>query len=353
MSKQSGPTLPEPRTWRELLATLITDPGERQRIAMASGIGEVTLRRWAKNVTPPRTYTLRPLVIALAGYEELITRLILQEFPTFSPSERPLFSQGDKREAQEGEESERIPEESERIPNEVYERVLGAHTATTDSLRLWTICKHVLRAALQQLDPERLGLSISIAQCLLPAQESEERWVHFLWESIELGTTPWKTEFSQRMLFLGSESLAGYAVTSGLPAVSQNLRQDAVILPVRLEPHEESAVAFPLLRSGHLIAGCLLVSSTRTEFFTPRRLLLVERYADLATLGFADTDFVERGHVDLYPMADTPTQLTAFAAFRKRTVELMRSSALKQLPVSLQQAEHVVRTHLAQELVTR
>lgn len=346
MSMQSSPALPEPHSWRELLATLITDPVERQRIARDSGIGEVTLRRWASSETTPRPYTLRPLVTALPGYAELLTRLILEELPNFSPSEHPRFSRTDEREAQEA-------EESERIPIEVYERVLAAHTSTTDSLRLWTICKHVLRAALKQLDPKRLGLSISIAQCLHPQEISEDRRVRVLWESVELGTTPWRSELSQRMLFLGSESLAGYAVTSALPAVSQNLRQDAAILPVRLEPYEESAAAFPLLRAGHLIAGCLLIASTRPEFFTPRRLLLLERYADLATMGFADSDFVERERIDLHPMAETPAQLAAFSTFRQRTVELMRSSALGQQPMSLQQAEHAVRLQLAQELVIR
>jgi hypothetical protein len=349
MSTQSGPTLPEPPTWRELLATLIADPGERARIAADSGIGEVTLRRWAHNETNPRPYTLRPLVAALGQYEELLTRLILLEYPSFSPGERPQFV---RREGQDDPEGKRT-DETERIPNEVFERVLAIYTTTTDTLRLWTICKHILRAALQQLDPRRQGLSISIAQCLHCGEDGEEPWVHFLWERIELGTTTLRSELSQRMLFLGSESLAGYAVTSGLPAVSQNLRLDAALLPVRLEPLEESAVAFPLLRSGHLIAGCLLVTSTRPDFFTPGRLQLLEHYANLATLGFADADFTERGYIDLYPMADTPTQTRAFKDFRRRTLELMRSSTLKQQPLSLYQAEHAVRLQLSRELTAR
>jgi hypothetical protein len=348
MSMHPSPAvpLPEPQTWRELVGLLIADPEVKRRLADASGIGEVTLRRWASGETTPRIYALRPLVQSLPAYEELLVRLIRKEFPTFSPSEHPQFSSAGEHEAP-GE------VEAERIPVEVYERVMAAHTSTTDSLRLWTICKHVLRAALWQLDPKRHGLQISIVQCMHPPEGSEDRRVHALWESIEMGTSPWSSELSKRLLFLGSESLAGYAVTSALPAVSQNLRQDEPILPVRQELYEESAAAFPLLRAGQLIAGCLLIASTRQEFFTPRRLLLLERYADLATLGFGDADFVQRGRIDLYPMADTPTQLAAFSDFRRRTVELMRAGAREHHPLSLQQAEQAVRLQLAQELVVR
>src|SRR5207245_4269002 len=111
------------------------------------------------------------------------------------------------------------------------------------------------------------------------------------------GTPPWRTD-QITPLFLGTESLSSYAVTSARPALCQNLRTNPVYLPVRVEAYEESAVAYPLLQ-GERVGGCLLAAAAQAAFVTPPRLQLVNGYADLAVLARQDDQFSETQAIQL------------------------------------------------------
>src|SRR5229473_2992241 len=110
--------LSEPKTWRQVLATLIGDARERKRISQTSGIDEVTLKRYAENKTKSiRSHMLRSLVAAVpAEGRSLLIALIQEEYPAFSFAEfAPVDGLDPPKEV------------SERIQLEVYERVLRAH----------------------------------------------------------------------------------------------------------------------------------------------------------------------------------------------------------------------------------
>ena len=47
-----------PRTWRELLRTIIKDPNEKKRLAQALDINPFTLIRWVNDETDPRAQNL-------------------------------------------------------------------------------------------------------------------------------------------------------------------------------------------------------------------------------------------------------------------------------------------------------
>jgi hypothetical protein len=333
-------TSSEPETWRQLLATRISDLDERKRIAQLAGVDEVTLKRYAEGRTKRiRPHLLRPLVAAWPSEERpLLIRLILEEFPDFVPSEQSEASSLNGLNA---------TATMTAIPLEVYERALHAHATTPQSLRFWVISNLVLGAALEQLDPgsHPMGVEIILVQCMR-CQHSET--VGCLQETLLLGTPPWRTD-QITPLFLGTESLSGYVVTTTRPAICQNLRMNPAFLPVRVEEYEESAVAYPLLQ-GERVGGCLLVAAAQTDFFTPARLQLVNAYADLAALALRDDQFYEKQAIQLRTMPASNVQQAHFASFRRRVNEMI--SASDHRVANIVEAEQVVWRQLAEELMS-
>lgn len=328
----------EPETWRHLLAMRISDLDERRRIAQLAGVDEVTLKRYAEGKTRRiRPHLLWPLVAAWPSEERpLLTRLILEEFPDFIPSDQPASVNGLNRTGA-----------PTGISPEVYERALHAHATTPLSNRFWVISNLVLCAALEQLDPEPhpVGVEVVLVQCM-PCHHNES--VGCLRETFLLGTPPWKTD-QATPLFLGAESLSGYSVTTARPAICQNLRTNPSFLPVRVEAYEESAVAYPLLQ-GERVGGCLLVAAAQADFFTPTRLQLVNAYADLAVLAMQDDQFYEKLAIQLRAMPATDVQLAHFASFRKRVNEI--SNAPSRKVADIEQAEQLAWNQIAEELMS-
>src|SRR5262249_52296113 len=98
-------------------------------------------------------------------------------------------------------------------------RVLELHASAPDESRFWSICTAVLAEAVKQLDPDTLGISLSIIQCLLSGNGT----VSCLREYVALGTSPWLDQIEMRTRFLGTESLAGKAVSSGQRTIVEEI----------------------------------------------------------------------------------------------------------------------------------
>jgi hypothetical protein len=167
-------------------------------------------------------------------------------------------------------------------------------------------------------------------------------------ETCLLGSPPWRTD-QLTPLFLGAESLSGYAVTTARPAICQNLRTNPAFLPARVEAYEESAVAYPLLQ-GERVGGCLMVATAQIDFFTPPRLRLVNAYADLAVLALRDDQFYEKQAIQLRTMPATDVQQTHFASFRRRVNEMI--NAPDRQVANIVEAEQLVWSQLAEELMS-
>ncbi|HEX6479933.1 MAG TPA: helix-turn-helix transcriptional regulator, partial [Ktedonobacteraceae bacterium] len=186
----------ETHTWRTLLGTILQDLQERQRIATELGMNPMTLIRWANNETKPRVQNLQQLLRALpVKYRQPMIELLTIEFPEFA---LVVKSSVDEDSAQE-------------IPSAFYTGVLRAHATTARQQRFWSISNLILQQALGQLDSNQLGMEITVAQCM-PASNAEK--VRSLRERIGRSTKPWTTNLEQRAMFLGIESLAGYALTT-------------------------------------------------------------------------------------------------------------------------------------------
>jgi transcriptional regulator with XRE-family HTH domain len=321
------------KAWRVLLGKIIADPHEQQRIANALGINPATLDRWANDESNnPRPQNLRRLVRALPGQREELLPLILLEFPEL---EVDAFEETDR------------DDTSSMIPSEFYMRVIEACAKTGKSQRFWAVSNLVLGQALGQLDPNNLGMAITVAQCMPPSQGAV---VRSLREVVGRGTPPWQPTLTRESLFLGVESLAGYVVTKGRPVTIENRSDRLGFYPVRWEEWEESASVAPIWFEERL-AGCLLASSTQPKYFLPFRQTLVERYAQLMMLAFNPEDFYAQRDIQLLLMPDREAQRQRAVNFRQRISDILIEAVNKHETISIEDAERMVWQQLEAELL--
>lgn len=310
-------------TWRDLLRSLIATTAGRNELAERSRIGKLTLRRWAYQDPPPHPerYRLKQFVEAVPEeMREPLLRLIRRDPSYVDFSLDGLDSDVADRadELMEGDD-----DEVDALTTVFYRRILSMVQTTAPDLRFRMVADLVLHKSLEILAPadSSAGVVVTVARCLPPLPG--EQTVRCLYCSVEQGTFPWSSLPQPNLLLLGSESMAGYVVSTRRSSVAQNLREEANYLPVRLEAHEQSSVAYPLLRSQR-VAGCLLVSSSQPAFFTAPRLAVIEELALLAGQAFHDTDYYAPSAIVLQPMPESAVQRPYFTSFRQRVSQAMR-----------------------------
>ncbi len=321
-----------PQTWRDLLGQLASHPSERQRIADALGVNSYTVSRWINNETEPRASTLKKLPDAFPSpYREQLLELIHAEF---FPHLSSLTSPGPDRVS------------TEEVSPEPLARILAAYATVSGRFRAWSIRNLTLQWAIGQLDPEQVGLQLTVVQCVPPLPAHP---VRSLCERMGVGTAPWETGVGRHLKFLGAESLSGWTVGRGEPEVVQDTGQKRGPLPVRPDPYEHSTAAWPFQREGKL-AGCLLVESTQVNYFTPLRLSWIEVYANALALSFRDEEFYDLRRIALHqvPLRSQEQEYTSLAQFRDRITRL-RSDETYQL--SEAEAEVLVLQQIEVELL--
>jgi transcriptional regulator with XRE-family HTH domain len=313
-------------TWRDLLGSVIQDPQERRRIANELGVNPVTLTRWVNKEASPRPQSLQRLLNALPQHRKALLELVVNEFEGFATDAEDSLH---------------------RIPSEFYIRVLHTLATIPQVLRFSSLCDLILQQALEQLDPQRLGLAIIVVRCMLPSQDGK---IRSLRESMGRGTHPWEGKLDQQAILLGAESLAGHAVTLGHPVTNQNLSESKSLSPGYHGLWEESATAAPIMLEGN-VAGCLLVSSTQPNYFLPSRQTLIESYADLIALAFEPWEFYEAKYIELGIVPFQEVQQAYLAGFRQRLTEIMLQAARNHHSLTITHAEQVVWQQFEEELL--
>ncbi len=152
------------------------------------------------------------------------------------------------------------------------------------------------------------------------------------------------------LILLGAESLAGYAVSSVHLVQNQNLRDRQSRDPGYPGRWEESAVAAPIMFAGG-VAGCLLVSSTRPEYFVPTRCTLVESYAELVALAFDRQEFYKPEEIALGVLPSFEVQGPLLPGFRQRVIDIMGRALRNQQSITAYQAEQLAWQQLEEELL--
>jgi transcriptional regulator with XRE-family HTH domain len=318
------------RNWRELLASLISDPRQKQMLANKLGVSPLTLMRWAEGESQPRQQNLKLLVEALPQYRDELLQSFSEEFgpPNLAESTLEL--------------------ENEEIPSAFYARVLNTHATTLTILRFWSIASLILQQAVIQLDPQQVGIALTIVQCMPPSGPKGK--VRSLRRRLGIGTGRWQSSVEEKAGFLGAESLAGYTVAQGRPMVIQDIGRDRGIYPAQPIEGEVGCAVAPILRAS-CVAGCLLVSCVRPDFFSPARSRLIQEYGDLLALAFEPQDFYELQMIDLQTMPPPAVQEDYFKGFYRRVTSLMRESSHAEHPLKVTQAEQLVWQQLEEELL--
>lgn len=289
----------EPKDWRELLGWITAEQTEMQRLVQELGVRDITIRRWVKGESDPRSQNIRRLLNSVPEHRERFMTLLSQEIDDLSEIT--------------------LGEPHQEIPPQFYTQIFQMRGTIGANQLYWSLANTVISQALSQLDPENLGLAISVVRCMVT--DRPDRKILSLRQSVGQATALWPGNLEQKAMFLGAESLAGYVVSTCHPYEVQNYKVDKEALPGHQFEQEMSAAAYPILYAGR-IAGCLLFSSTEPEYFLPpARLTLVADYAHLISLAFAPEDFIEPARVELRVMPPHSEQKRFFSTFRKRLTE--------------------------------
>ena len=309
----------EHSSWRILLGQLIHDPQERNRIANELGINPATLVRWAHNETNPRPQNLTQLlkVVASANRQKL-QESIAEEFPEFGIKINEDI----------------VEDTSIEIPSTTYSSVLHTYVTTPKRQRFWLVSNLILQEALRQLDPNLLGMTISIAQCVKPRDGNK---VRSLREHVGRGTHPWRATMRHEVAYLGIESLAGYALSSANLLSIQDRSDKPMFYPARWLDWEESSAVCPIMREGRF-AGSLIVSSTQPGYFLSYRETLIKNYAELLVLAFEPEDFYELSDIQLALMPEFEVQEQYFQTIRQRVTKIMEDGS----DMTISEAEQAV-----------
>jgi len=302
--------------WREFLSSIISNNTERDRIASDIGVHAITLVRWASGESTPRPHNMRQLLRALPKQQRNQLQQLLEKVSS------------DISELE-------IDTSEQDIPHKFMMEVLEARASIPDLLRFWSITRLVLQQALKQLDPERIGMAITVVRCM-PLRDGK---IRSLRESVGLGSPPWGGDLEEKALLLGAESLAGHVTVSCRLEQIGDLRTNKTFLPAYQVEHEVSAVACPIMYACR-VAGCLLLSSTQVDYFVPEaRLQLIRGYAHLVSLAFTPDEFYNPEDIALHIMPPPQRQQEHFDGFRRRVLQRMQSLSDSERRISSTDAE--------------
>lgn len=318
----------EPKDWRELLVWITSDPTMMQRIVQELGIRDITVKRWIRGESEPRPQNIRRLLSALPEHRERLIDLFsdaFEDFPEFSLDE---------------------PSQQE-IPAKFYTQIFQTRGTISPNQRFWSISNMVISQALGQLDPENLGMAITVVKCTVSSRHAPK--IYSLRQTVGAGTSPWPGNLEQQALFLGVESLAGHVVSACHSSEVRNYQEEREALPGHQFERELSAMAHPILYAGR-IAGCLLFSSTEPHYFMPQaRQNLVADYAHLISLAFTPEDFLDPSLIELRIMPPHREQKVYFQNFSRRLADA-RLTLYDQKDVD---AEQYVWEELESEILAR
>jgi GAF domain-containing protein len=309
--------------WRELLKLIIQEPGIRKRIDSEIGRQAVNIKRWINGKAEPRVQNLKQLLNVIPEYREQMIELLDDEYADEFYSD--------------------YVDATRDIPATFIASVLSARARTHREIRYWSLCRLIIEQAIGQLDPDRLGMAITVVRCM---KSEKFAYIRTLRESAATGTPPWPGNLDQQSMFLGAESLAGLCVSSCREVQNNDIRSNTNLLPAHQVEFELSAAAAPILLSGKC-AGCMLISSTQPDFFlSQQRLTLIRNYANLLALAFEPAEFYESSDIRLEVMPLHAIQRGYFSDFHRRTLEIVAET--KRTP---QQAEQQLLEDLEETLL--
>jgi len=241
-----------------------------------------------------------------------------------------------------------VSDGQEQIDYAFIQQVWEARATTPAHLQFWTLSGKILESALRQFDPQRMGMSITVAQLMPPSPHGS---IRSLREVAGLGNPPWSPNLEYRMRFLGADTSAGSVVLHACPEFVDDLRVQATALPICHEEYEVSAAGCPIMYANR-VAGCLLFSSTQpAQFRSEERRSLVKDYAQLLAQVFPPDQFFELAQIQLWLMPPLEIQYRTLATFQQRVNVLIKEAYTASQVLTRTQIEQQVWQQIEEELL--
>ena len=159
-------------TWREVLAHIVSDPQEKQRLCSELNIVPTTLTNWVEGEKQPSIEQFQQLLEALPDHRQILLPSIALELEQTKSDNR----EGDGRENTDpNNSSDGIASGLPDVPAEFYAQILRGHASTPQTMHSWYLGSMILYQALLQLDPERKGLSLTLVRCMSPSTNGKVR----------------------------------------------------------------------------------------------------------------------------------------------------------------------------------
>mgnify|MGYP001277199588 CR=1 FL=1 len=323
--------IPTPPSWRAILKRIIRPAGERQRLAKILDLSTMTLTRWISGESiPHKVHILRLLHVVNPALREELLDALEADFPDIRQSFK----------------SEGI----EHLSSAFFAELLNIRATTPVPLLFYLTGKTVLEKAITLLDPDRMGMAITLARCMPPVPEQHNK-ILSLKEVAGRGTPPWKADLEPESIFLGAESLAGYAMQKGHAMIVADLKAETMRQTRRTE-HEVSSAVYPIMLSGR-VAGCLIASSTQPGYFTSEYTELLEIFSHLASLAFEQDEFYPLSMISLQILPSQEVQLPIIGKFWRRSMEIQEESLQRGESISNAEAEKLALQEIEAELLAR
>src|SRR5579859_2237083 len=318
-----------PPSWTNVLQGIIKSSAERQRLSIALGVTTMTLTRWASGESKPqRPHLMHLIQVIHPNQRQELLDALEQHYPDIQ--------------------SWLEEDSTEHISSEFFAHILNMRTTTTESLRFWRISEAVLKQALALLDPNRLGMAVKLVQCMPPVGGI----VRSLRERAGKGSPPWTADLEHDVLFLGVESMSGYAVEMRRIVNDDNLKLKSKPYPTLQDQYEVSAAAHPIRFEGR-IAGCLLASSTQEKYFSQQRLALLASFSDLIALAFDKNEFYTPEMIRLHILPEPEEQRPVLGRFREIVTAKFQAAQSRRENLSNAEIEMQAWQDIEEELLTR
>jgi GAF domain-containing protein len=281
-------------TWRELLEVLLEDPYALEKVTKHLGVSRKIIMNWIHYKADPDLRILQQIIESFPDDYDALLELIQRELPHFVPER---LANG---------------EEPLEILAPFHNRLSKTLRESPPMLRFWSTCQLVLRQAMQQLDPYRTGMMMAIMICTAPAPGKN---VRSLYGYLGSGSSAWTGNWYQQPLFFGSDSLSGYAATTGAIQVIHDVKSDLKGISFYDVDDTRSVLVIPIL-SSKKCAGCLYVTSTSPYYFGSRRLKLVQEYTECLARAFSPEEFYAPDQIQL-SLLPYKTQISFFKKIKQ------------------------------------
>src|SRR5690242_20912861 len=130
--------------WRELLKLVIAEPAIRKRIDNEIGKQAVNIKRWINGKAEPRVQNLKQLLNVIPEYRERFIDLLGDEYAD------EFYASFD--------------DATKEIAATFIGDILSARARVSRERRYWALCRQILEQAIAQLDPDRLGMAITVVR---------------------------------------------------------------------------------------------------------------------------------------------------------------------------------------------